>query len=42
MLRFVCDPALLTQMRANAQIMREGPTWEEIASQYMSLYRSLQ
>ena len=42
MLRFVCEPTFLAQAKANAQAMREGPTWEEIASQYMSLYYKLQ
>lgn len=40
-LRFVCDPAFLAQCRANAQAMREGPTWDQIATQYMEVYEQL-
>ncbi|MBP6016431.1 MAG: glycosyltransferase family 4 protein [Candidatus Promineofilum sp.] len=42
MLRFICDPAFSARVKANAQTMREGPTWEMIASRYVSIYRSLQ
>jgi glycosyltransferase involved in cell wall biosynthesis len=35
MLRFTCDPAFLQYCRANAQAMRQGVTWEEIADMYL-------
>lgn len=35
MLRFACDRAFLQRSRANAQAMRQGPTWDEIANMYM-------
>ncbi len=41
MLRFVCDPAFLAQRRDKARAMRTGPTWSEVAGQYLSLYRRL-
>ena len=41
MLRFVCDPAFLECCRANAQAMREGPTWSAVAEQYVDLYDRL-
>ena len=41
MLRFVCEPSFREQARANAQAMRAGPTWDEVATQYMDIYKSL-
>jgi glycosyltransferase involved in cell wall biosynthesis len=35
MLRFACDPAFLQRCRANAQAMRQGPTWDQIADMYL-------
>jgi glycosyltransferase involved in cell wall biosynthesis len=35
MLRFVCEPAFLQRCRANAQAMRQGLTWEQIADMYV-------
>ena len=42
MLQFVCDPAFLARSRENAAAMREGPTWDVIAAQYLDLYRKIQ
>ena len=41
MLRFVCDPAFMAQRRDNARAMRAGPTWSDVAGQYLTLYRQL-
>ena len=41
LLRFLSDPAFLAQCRANAQAMRDGPTWDAAATQYMDIYRRL-
>ncbi len=41
MLRFICEPSFLERARANAQAMRDGPTWDDIATQYMDVYRAL-
>jgi glycosyltransferase involved in cell wall biosynthesis len=42
MLRFVTDRALLRQCQANAQSMREGLRWVDVADQYEALYTRLQ
>lgn len=39
--RFVCEPGFLSRTRTNARAMREGPTWEAVAAQYMAIYRQL-
>ena len=41
LLRFISDPAFRTRCRANAQAMRDGPTWDAAATQYMDIYRRL-
>lgn len=41
MLRFICDPFFLEETRDNARAMRDGPTWETIASRYLDVYRQL-
>jgi glycosyltransferase involved in cell wall biosynthesis len=41
MLRFICDRSFLKQSRINAQAMREGSTWGEVAEQYLALYKRL-
>jgi glycosyltransferase involved in cell wall biosynthesis len=42
MRRFVCEPGFLARTQANARAMREGPTWDEIATRYMTIYQRLQ
>lgn len=41
MLRFICEPAFLEQVRADAGAMRDGLTWNEVATQYMDIYKAL-
>ena len=41
LLRFIADPAFRARCRANAQAMRDGPTWDAAATQYMDIYRRL-
>lgn len=41
LLRFISDPAFRARCRANAQTMRDGPTWDAAATQYMDIYRRL-
>ncbi len=41
MLRCVCDPAFLGRLRDSARDMRTGPTWSDVAGQYLTLYRRL-
>ena len=41
MLRFIDEPGFLERCRANARAMRGGPTWSEVATQYMDSYRQL-
>lgn len=41
MRRFVCEPGFLALTQANARAMREGPTWDEIATRYMIIYQGL-
>jgi glycosyltransferase involved in cell wall biosynthesis len=39
--RFIDDPAFLARCQANAQAMRDGPTWDAAATQYMAIYQRL-
>jgi glycosyltransferase involved in cell wall biosynthesis len=41
MLRFLCDPGFLAHSRAAAQTMRQGLTWDAVATQYLTLYERL-
>jgi glycosyltransferase involved in cell wall biosynthesis len=41
MLRFICEPGFLAHSWAQAQAMREGMTWDAVATQYMDLYERL-
>jgi len=41
MRRFICEPGFLAQAQGNARAMREGPTWDEIATRYMDIYERL-
>ena len=39
--RFICEPGFLARTQAKARAMREGPTWDEIATRYMNIYQQL-
>ena len=39
--RFICEPGFLSRTQANARAMREAPTWDEIATRYMTIYEQL-
>lgn len=41
MLRYICDPGFLARSRAAAADMRQGETWDRVATQYLSLYEQL-
>lgn len=41
MLRYICDPNFLAHSRAEAQAMRAGLVWGQVAEQYLALYKSL-
>jgi glycosyltransferase involved in cell wall biosynthesis len=41
MLRFVCEPEFLNCTRVAAGSMREGLTWDRVATQYLALYERL-
>ncbi len=41
MLRFICEPEFLACARLSARRMREGLTWDKVATQYLALYERL-
>ena len=41
MLRFISEPGFLAARRAAAQTMRQGLTWDAVATQYLTLYERL-
>ena len=41
MLRFIREPGFLAHSRAAAQTMRQGLTWDAVATQYLTLYERL-
>jgi glycosyltransferase involved in cell wall biosynthesis len=41
MRRFIDDPVFLANCLTNAQAMREGLTWEQVANQYLAVYQQL-
>jgi glycosyltransferase involved in cell wall biosynthesis len=41
MRQFIDDPVFLANCRNNAQAMRESLTWEQVAEQYLAVYRQL-